>query len=121
MTTHAAGLNATTLAMILGTIAMLGAGQVLFKYAAGSMDFGSIRSYFSWPLIAALSVYALATLAWLAVLARVPLSVAFPFYGLGFLFVPLLSVLILGEKFHYSTLVGGGIIMLGVYVSSLEW
>lgn len=118
---ESAGLNATTLAMILGTIAMLAAGQVLFKYAAGSLDLGNLRSLLSWPLIAALSVYALATLAWLAVLARVPLSTAFPFYGLGFLLVPLLSVLILGEKFRYSTLVGGAIIMVGIVISTREW
>ncbi|MGH8083060.1 MAG: EamA family transporter [Lysobacter sp.] len=116
-----AGLNLTTIAMIIGTIAMLAAGQVLFKYAAASLDFGNLRSLVSWPLFAALSVYALATLAWLAVLARVPLSTAFPFYGLGFLIVPLLSVLILGEKFRYSILVGGVIIMIGVIVSTREW
>lgn len=116
-----AGLNATTIAMIVGTIAMLAAGQVLFKYAAGSLDFANLRSLVSLPLFAALCVYALATLAWLAVLARVPLSEAFPFYGLGFLLVPMLSVLILGEKFRYSTLVGGSIIIVGIIVSTRDW
>ena len=114
-------LNLTTVAMILGTIAMLAAGQVLFKFAAGSLDFSKPRSLLSWPLFAALAVYGLATLAWLAVLARVPLSLAFPFYGLAFLLVPMLSVLILGEKLRYSTLLGGAIIMIGVVVSAREW
>ena len=114
-------LNAATLALILGTIAMLAGGQVLFKYAAMSLDFTDLRSYFSVPLIAALGVYAVATLAWLAVLARVPLSVAFPFYGLGFLLVPLLSALILGEKVRMATFVGGAIIMIGIIVSLRDW
>lgn len=116
-----AGLTLTTTAMILGTIAMLAAGQVLFKYAATTLDFGNLRSFFSLSLIAILAIYAFATLAWLAVLARVPLSTAFPFYGLGFILVPLLSVLILGEKFRYSTMVGGITIMIGVIVSTREW
>lgn len=116
-----AGLTPSALAMILGTIAMLAAGQVLFKYAAASIDFGNVRTFFSWTLILALAVYAAATLSWLAVLARVPLSVAFPFYGLSFILVPVLSVIILGEKLRYSTLVGGTVILLGVLISSRDW
>jgi drug/metabolite transporter (DMT)-like permease len=118
---HGNGLNLVTLAMILATIAMLASGQVLFKYAAGSIDFGSMRSYFSLPLLAALVLYGVATIAWLGVLARVPLSVAFPFYGLGFVLVPMLSVLFLGEKLRYSTLLGGLIILIGIAVSSRDW
>ncbi|MGO4222705.1 EamA family transporter [Lysobacter sp. TAF61] len=118
---HGNGLNFVTLAMIIATIAMLASGQVLFKYAAASIDFGNIRSYFSLPLLVALALYGIATIAWLAVLARVPLSVAFPFYGLGFLLVPLLSVLVLGERLRYSSLLGGLIILIGIAISSRDW
>lgn len=111
-------LGPKTVAMIVATIALLGVGQVLFKYAATSIDFGDARSYFSLPLMAALVVYGVATIAWLAVLARVPLSIAFPFYGLAFLLVPLLSVWILGERFRWSTIIGGLIIIVGIIVSS---
>ena len=114
-------LDFTTVAMIVATITLLGFGQVLFKYASATLQFGYLHSYFSVPLICALVIYAVATLAWLAVLARVPLSVAFPFYGLGFLLVPLLSVIILGEHFRWSTLVGGLIILIGITISSREW
>lgn len=116
-----ANLSLTTVAMIVGTIAMLAAGQVLFKYAATSLDFSDPRTFVSLPLLSALGVYTVATFAWLAVLTRVPLSVAFPFYGLGFILVPLLSVLILGEKLRISSLLGGGIILVGIVVASREW
>jgi drug/metabolite transporter (DMT)-like permease len=116
--THDLGIK--TVAMIVATIALLGFGQVLFKYAATSIEFGNLRSYFSLPLVCALVVYAVATIAWLGVLARVPLSVAFPFYGLAFLLVPLLSVWILGERFRWSTLVGGAIIIVGIIISSRQ-
>ena len=113
-------LGLKTVAMIVATIALLGIGQVLFKYAATSIDFGDPRSFLSFPLAAALLVYGVATVAWLAVLARVPLSIAFPFYGLAFLLVPLLSVLILGERFRWSTVIGGMVIILGIIISSRQ-
>lgn len=114
-------LTPTTVAMIIGTVLLLGVGQVLFKFAASGLQFSDVRSYFSLPLLAALTIYGFATLAWLAVLSRVPLSSAFPFYGLGFIFVPLLSIMFLGEAFRWSTFVGGVIIMLGIVISAQDW
>lgn len=114
-------LTPMTIAMIVGTILLLGVGQVLFKFAAATFHAGDLRSYFSLPLFAALAIYGFATVAWLAVLARVPLSTAFPFYGLGFIFVPLLSIAFLGESFRWSTFVGGVVIMLGIVISSQDW
>ncbi len=113
-------LDARNVAMIVATIALLGFGQVLFKYAATTLQPGDLRSWLSLPLAAALLVYGAATIAWLLVLARVPLSTAFPFYGLAFLFVPILSAWLLGERLRWSTLVGGLIIIAGILVSSRQ-
>jgi drug/metabolite transporter (DMT)-like permease len=118
---ESAGLNFQSVALIVGTIAMLAVGQVLFKYAAATLNFGDVRSFVTVPLFCALTIYGVAPLAWLGVLTRVPLSVAFPFYGLSFILVPVLSALILGEKLRMSTLVGGVIIMVGIVVSSKRW
>jgi drug/metabolite transporter (DMT)-like permease len=120
MPTHPA-LNPATLLLIVGTIALLAVGQVLFKYAATTLQPADWHSWLSLPLLGALAVYGVATVAWLAVLTRVPLSVAFPFYGLGFVLVPLLSVLLLGEGFRWSTLAGGAIIAIGIVVSCGDW
>lgn len=114
-------LTPATVVMILGTVLMLGIGQVLFKVAASSLQLSEVRSYLSVPLLAALLIYGLATLAWLVVLSRVPLSSAFPFYGLGFFIVPLLSVVLLSEPFRWSTFVGGAIIAVGIVVSAQDW
>jgi undecaprenyl phosphate-alpha-L-ara4N flippase subunit ArnE len=111
-------LDFRNVAMIVATIALLGVGQLLFKSAAASIVPGDLRSWLSIPMFAALAVYAVATIAWVVVLSRVPLSAAFPFYGLSFLIVPLLSTLFLGERLRWSTLVGGAIILVGVIVSS---
>ena len=63
----------------------------------------------SLPLLGALVIYALATLLWLLVLSRVPLSFAFPFYGLAFLLVPVLAAVVLGEVLRWQVLVGGAV------------
>ena len=81
--------------------ASLGAGQLLFKLAAGDMR---ARIAVSWLqaalspwLMAALLLYAAATALWLYILAHVPLSKAYPFTLLGVALVPLLARFVLGE------------------------
>ncbi len=112
------GLTPTVLLLIVCTIIMLAGGQILFKQAAGTLSLSRPLSLLSWPLILALTVYGLATVMWLAVLSRVPLSVAFPFYGLTFLLVPTFAWLLLKEPIRPQVLIGGAIIMLGVVISS---
>lgn len=57
---------------------------------------------------------------WMMVLKRMPLSQAFPFYGLTFLLVPTLAHFVLGEQIGYQTFAGGAIIMIGVWISSWD-
>lgn len=118
---HSSWMSFSTLALIVTTIFTLALGQVLFKFAASAFQPGSLSGYLSLPLFSALVIYAVATIMWLLVLSRTPLTAAFPFYGLGFIFVPLLSRLVLGEQLRASTIVGGVIILVGVVVSSREW
>jgi len=105
--------------MILAVVGMLAAGQVLFKYSASSLDFTRPATFLSLPLIAALVMYGVATFCWLLVLSRVPLNVAFPFYGLVFLLVPLLSWGILKESLSVSTLMGNLVIAVGVVITAI--
>lgn len=105
--------------LILSTIIMLAAGQVLFKQAAAGLSLAKPSTLVSWPLIAALALYGIATLTWLMVLARVRLSVAYPFYGLTFLLVPVLAWLLLKEPLRPQVVLGGVIIMIGVAISSM--
>lgn len=119
--TEAPRIDGLSLLLLIVTIAMLSIGQILFKLAAASVDIGDWRTFLSPQLASALAIYGLATVMWMAVLARVPLTTAFPFYGLTFLLVPLLSVWWLGERLHWNVLVGGLIIMVGVAVSATRW
>ena len=104
--------------LILGTILMLSLGQVLFKSASSQLDLAQPATFGSLPLAAAMGVYGVATVAWLVVLSRVPLSFAFPFYGLAFLFVPALAALFLREPLRWPVLVGGVVILCGIAITS---
>lgn len=106
-------------ALLLATLVLLALGQVMFKYAAQGIRFSQPQTLLSVPLGLALVVYALATLAWLAVLTRMPLSVAFPFYGLTFLLVPVFARFLLGEQVGWPTYVGGGVILVGIAITVL--
>jgi drug/metabolite transporter (DMT)-like permease len=75
--------------------------------ASDSLTLRDPRSLISPSLIAALVIYGIATVMWILVLKRMPLSLAFPFYGLTFLLVPVFSHYLLGEKIGYRMLLGG--------------
>ena len=112
------GLTAALTAVLVSTIALLAGGQVLFKRAAHVIDFARPTTLLSPQLIMALAVYAVATLLWLYVLGRVRLSVAIPFYGLSFVFVPLLAWWLLNEPIGWRTVAGSGLIIAGVILAS---
>ena len=112
------------LALILITVTALAAGQVLFKLAAGSLNFApgwQLMELLEPRLVVALVVYALATVLWLAVLRITPLRLAYPFIGLAFVLVPVLAHFILGEPVGLNTFLGAALILLGIWVSVGAW
>lgn len=103
--------------LLLLTVVLLSVGQVLFKLAALEMKNFDISSFIQPKLILALFVYGIATLLWIAALRETPLHIAYPFIGLAFLIVPTLSWLWTNEQIGLNTLLGGVIILVGVWVS----
>lgn len=66
------------------------------------------------PLVlAGLALYALGAVLWLFVLARAPLSVAYPFVGLGFILTMLTGALVLGEGLTVERIAGTLLIACG--------
>lgn len=94
------------LVLILASVAIIAVGQIMFKLAAQHITFDSQHSLlvlakcniYSILLTAvALFLYMTSTVAWIYALRTVPLSIAFLFNALAFIFVPILSTLILHE------------------------
>ena len=103
--------------LILLTVVLLSVGQLLFKMAAMDMKNIDIYSLLQPKLILALCVYGIATILWIAVLRHTPLRIAYPFVGLAFLIVPVLSWFWMDEQISLNTIVGGTVILVGVWIA----
>ena len=95
-------------------------GQLLFKKAATfhNEHTGLIAIALNYWLLAALTIYGVATLAWIWTLKQVPLYVAYPFMGLAFVIVPVLAHFFLDEPITWKTVIGGLLILGGIVLSS---
>ena len=103
--------------LLLLTVVLLSFGQVLFKLAAMEIKNIDISSLLEPKLILALCFYGIATVLWIAALRQTPLHIAYPFLGLAFLIVPVLSWFWLDEQISLNTIVGGVIILIGVWIA----
>jgi multidrug transporter EmrE-like cation transporter len=72
-----------------------------------------------WVLVG-LVVFAVSAVAWLAALARVPLSVAYPFNALGYLGILTASVLVLHERATLLTWGGTVLVVSGLVIVVLS-
>ncbi len=100
----------------------ISSGQVLFKiaarFASGSTDVLSMgRDLVLNPyLLGGLVVYVATTFLWIWLLRTVPLSVAYPFMALAFLFVPVMGAIFLGEPLSIRNALGAALIIMGILV-----
>jgi drug/metabolite transporter (DMT)-like permease len=112
--------NTGQIALLLGTMVCLSAGQVLFKLAAVHMEQLQPliqRWLLNYYFLAALAVYAAGTFLWVSVLRQLPLRLAYPVVALTYLAVPLLSHWLLGEELSMRTIAGAMVIVVGVWIS----
>lgn len=102
----------------LACVAVISGGQLLFKLAAGLIDF---RRPLAEPqglmiLGVALALYGAATVLWVMVLKHAPLSRIYPLMALSFVLTPLGASLILKEPVSGGYWAGVGLILAGLYV-----
>jgi drug/metabolite transporter (DMT)-like permease len=108
-----------TLAGPFVLVMAMSAGQILFKIAAGLID---PRNPLAEPkglmvLVVALTIYAAATLLWIAMLRGAPLSRIYPIAAFSFVLVPLASLVFLKEQVSWSYWGGVALIVAGVAVT----
>ncbi len=102
----------------------LSGGQLLFKRAAE--DIAGIPLPRMLPALAhspamwgAVTLYGSATLLWVWILTRIPLSQAYPWAALGAVFVPLAAILLLGEAVTPIYWLGAALIAAGIILTQL--
>ncbi len=103
---------------------LLAAGQMLFKKAGlelrgNSLGAGVMRVLAEPALYAALALYGFATLLWIWILSRVPLSRAYPYVALGVVLVPFASTLLFGERVRPGFWFGVALIVAGIVITQM--
>lgn len=116
-----AGLRWIDIALLVGYAGALSLGQVLFKSASSAVAGpGGIallgRLLASPSFVLAAAIYAALTVYWTWLLSRVPLSHAYPFVALCFVFVPLMAWARFGERVSGGYGVGLVLILAGLVV-----
>ncbi|MCC8363833.1 EamA family transporter [Lysobacter sp. A6] len=106
-------------ALILVSVAMICAGQLLFKLVGQKLAAGApaLSMQVLAMMTLAMGIYGTATLLWVYVLKSVPLTKAYPFMALSFVAVPALSVLFLSERVTPQYVIGAALIVCGVILA----
>ena len=98
-------------------------GQLLLKYGMSrwpGFRLGDLAVIFrSLPIVSGFCCYALSTLLYLAVLARLELSLAYPTVSLGYVLVIIMSRLVFKEPVPPARWFAAGIICCGVVLVGL--
>lgn len=108
--------------LILISVLMICVGQLLFKLVGVRIQSGlHLLDFKVWAVACtAIAIYGSATILWIAILRTVPLVKAYPYMALSFVLVPLGSVLFYSEKVHWIYVVGTGLIVIGVILTTLQ-
>jgi drug/metabolite transporter (DMT)-like permease len=90
----------------------IGTGNGMFSNGVISL----FQVIFSPLVFSGLVVYGLSTIAWLWVLSKVDLSIAYPFLGISFIFTLLFGIFLLGEALSAYKLIGTMMIVIGCFL-----
>lgn len=111
--------NAMIATMVLYSLGMA-CGQLLFKLAATSSTqeraSSSLLGFVNPYLLGGIALYGGLTIMWVWILRSVPLSKAYPFVALSFIFTPMFSKFFLNESLSTTYYLGLLLIAAGVIV-----
>ncbi len=120
-------MSSLNFALITFSVCVIAIGQIAMKYAAQKITLAhgqTVTEFFQaniypFAIIAlAMLLYLFSTAAWVMALRTTPLSVAYMFNAMAFLFVPVLAVLIFSEalpKFYFPSL---ALILIAIFMLS---
>lgn len=112
--------------LILVNIILGSVGQVILRYGASRLGdlragsgivgtmLGAVKGMFTPYVFLGLCIYAVSSVLWIVVLNQVKLSYAYPLISLSYVFVVILSALLLHERVPTITIFGLMFITLGV-------
>jgi len=89
-------------------------GQCLFKSGASGAQI--MADFINPIIIGGLMCYGASTILWIWALSRAPLLIVYPFTALTFVMVYAGSVLVFGERFSLSGMLGVACVLLGLFI-----
>lgn len=121
-------MNLKILSLIVVSVALSSLAQITLKSGMSTQGvqralaedagaFGLCWTLVTNPfVVAGLGMYGLGAVMWLFVLARLEVSLAYPFVGLGFIMTMLFGALILGEQLNAWRIAGTLLVVAGVVI-----
>ena len=112
-------MSPVNLALVLCSVLMIAAGQVLFKLLGLRLQAGVpiLEPRMLGIALGSVAIYGMATLLWIYVLKTLPLTRAYPFMALSFVLVPLGGVLFFSEAVRPMYVAGLVLIVAGVVLT----
>lgn len=89
-------------------------GQILFKFGARNAQ--ALPEFLNRWILLGLLAYGIGTILWIFVLARMPLTVAYPFTALTFALVYLAGILLFNEPVTARTIAGVVLVLGGLFL-----
>lgn len=123
-------MNLAVLGLILASVSLSALAQITLKHgvtvggglAAAGQDGGVLGALLALLgngyVMLGLVMYAASAVVWLLVLARLDVSVAYPFVGLGFVLTMLFGYLFFGEPVGLARIAGTMLVVAGVVIIS---
>jgi drug/metabolite transporter (DMT)-like permease len=110
-------------AALLLNIVLLVAGQIVWKIGlekSGGLHFdNALQVMFSPLILLGIFIYGAATVIWLYVLSRLPLSFAYPLQSFAYVFALLAAFILFKESIPPTRWIGTAVILAGIAV--LSW
>ena len=115
----------TLFLLILTSVCLSAVAQTLLKIGSARATTASLGdallSYATSPhILGGFALYGAGAVVWIFVLARLPLSVAYPFVGLGFIVTMVLGGAILGESLSFLRVGGTLMVAAGCVMVALS-
>lgn len=118
-------MNILLIPLILFSVLLSSVAQIVLKTGMSKAEvLNAINLNLGFPIIQAIAtnywvlggllLYFSSAVVWLFVLAKVDVSLAYPFVGVGFIFTMLFGYFIFGEALTVSKVTGTALIVIGV-------
>lgn len=108
---------------LLLNVLLLVAGQIVWKMglekAGGLQAHNALQVMVSPMILLGIALYGIATVTWLYVLSRLPLSLAYPMQSIAYVIALLAAFLMFKESIPPNRWIGTGVILAGIAL--LSW